>query len=118
MLRAAFEAGVCLPGLGESDDDDEFLDIDTDSESHTSDDEFSIQQLDEVLKDIPVGPERLACFAHTLQLCIKDGMKPAAALLSTLQKAAKLVKHVKNANITCANSLPKKSFNLFSCQGN
>lgn len=92
--------------------------IDTNSESHTSDDEFSIQQLDEVLKDIPVGPERLACFAHTLQLCIKDGLKLAAALLSTLQKAAKLVKHVKNASITCANSLPKKSFNLFSCQGN
>ena len=31
-----------------------------------SDDEFSVQQLDEVIKDVPFGPERLACFAHTL----------------------------------------------------
>lgn len=34
--------------------------------THTSDDEFSVQQLDEVIKDVPFGPERLACFAHTL----------------------------------------------------
>ena len=93
-MCAAFEAGVCRPGFEEIDDDDEFLDIDADSESHTSDDEFSVQQLDEVLKDILVGPEGLACVAHTLQLCIKDGLKPAAALLSTIQKAAKLVNHM------------------------
>ena len=93
-MCAAFEAGVCRPGFEEIDDDDEFLDIDADSQSHTSDDEFSIQQLDEVLKDILVGPEGLACVAHTLQLCIKDGLKPAAALLSTIQKAAKLVNHM------------------------
>ena len=35
-LHAAFEAGVCLPGFEKIDDDDEFLDIDADSESHTS----------------------------------------------------------------------------------
>ena len=35
-LHAAFEAGVCLSGFEEIDDDDEFLDIDADSESHTS----------------------------------------------------------------------------------
>ena len=63
------------------------------------DDEFSIQQLDEVLKDIQVGLERLACFAHTLQLCIKDGLKPATALLSTIQEAVKLVKHVKKSTM-------------------
>ena len=60
------------------------------------DDEFSIQQLDEVLKDIQVAS---ACFAHTLQLCIKDGLKPATALLSTIQEAVKLVKHVKKSTM-------------------
>jgi len=60
---------------------------------------MAIEELDKCLRELPICPERLACFAHTLQLCIKDGLKAASALLSAIQKAGRIVKHVKKSTL-------------------
>lgn len=42
-------------------------------------------------------PEHDACFAHTLQLVIKDGFKEIGAVNSVLAKVAKIVAHVRRS---------------------
>ena len=98
-MCAAFRGETSLPGFDGVDSDiAEFLDIGSDSGSDSSED-TTIESLDECLRDLPIGPERLACFAHTLQLCVKDGLKAATALRSAIQKVGKIVKHVKKSTL-------------------
>ena len=40
-----------------------------------------------------------ACFAHTLQLVIKDGLKEAGAIKKVLAKAANIVSHVRKSQV-------------------
>ena len=99
-MCAAFRDETSLPGFdGVVGEVDEFLDLGSGSESDSSDDTMAIEELDKCLRELPICPERLACFAHTLQLCIKDGLKAASALLSAIQKAGRIVKHVKKSTL-------------------
>jgi len=99
-MCAAFRDETSLPGFdGVMGEVDEFLDLGSGSESDSSDDTMAIEELDKCLRELPICPERLACFAHTLQLCIKDGLKAASALLSAIQKAGRIVKHVKKSTL-------------------
>ena len=100
-MCAAFRDETSLPGFdGVVGEVDEFLDLGSGSESDSSDNTMAIEELDKCLRELPICPERLACFAHTLQLCIKDGLKAASALLSAIQKESrKVVKHVKKSTL-------------------
>ena len=40
-------------------------------------------------------PQRISCFAHTLQLCIKDGS--CTQISKVLTKSARIVNHVKKS---------------------
>ena len=44
--------------------------------------------------------EHITCFAHTLQLVIKDGFKKAGQINKVLSKAASLVAHVRKSNLS------------------
>ncbi|XP_076283019.1 zinc finger BED domain-containing protein 4-like [Lasioglossum baleicum] len=48
-----------------------------------------------MVKAVRLSPtwERIPCFAHTLQLTIKDAMKPCTGLASLLQKCRRIVGH-------------------------
>lgn len=40
-------------------------------------------------------PQRVSCFAHTLQLSVKDGLKGCSGISKVLAKAVRIVNHVK-----------------------
>ena len=99
-MCATFRDETSLPGFnGVVGEVDEFLDLGSGSESDSSEDTMAIEELHKCLRELPICPERLACFAHTLQRCIKDGLKAASALLSAIQKAGRIVKHVKKSTL-------------------
>lgn len=75
-----------LPGFETEDTDKDF---DEDCEM----DEAEPQDI----TDDSVTTEHVPCFAHTLQLVIKDGMKQAGPINSVLSKAANIVSHVRRS---------------------
>ena len=87
----AFANSFTLPGFESvSIDDDD--DIESDAETveliDEGDDKMeddSVTQLDSLIEKIP---DRISCFAHTLQLCIKDGLSASARLTTSLNKVA------------------------------
>lgn len=50
--------------------------------------------------DLALGPKQIGCFAHTLQLCVKDGLAQCAILSRVLTKAAKVVNHIRKSTLT------------------
>lgn len=44
-------------------------------------------------------PEHQGCYAHTFQLCVKDGLKVADGIQALFGKVAKLVSHVRKSTI-------------------
>ena len=90
-MKKAFANSFTLPGFESvSIDDDD--DIESDAETveliDEGDDKMeddSITQLDSLIEKIP---DRISCFAHTLQLCIKDGLSASARLTTSLNKVA------------------------------
>ena len=44
-------------------------------------------------------PQRVSCFAHTLQLTVKDGLKASSEISKVLTKAARIVNHVKKSTV-------------------
>lgn len=82
---AKYDSGSDLDS--EPDDDDEMGDQgDADSETVESSEELFIYL-----------PQRDGCFAHTLQLVVKDGMKEIGSLRSLVSKVSALVSHIRKS---------------------
>lgn len=47
--------------------------------------------------------QRVSCFAHTLQLCVNDGIKECTPLKIPLSKARKIVSHVRKSTLETEN---------------
>ena len=85
-----------LPGFQvELDSDEDDLDDDDDDDQ----DEQSTESDDDVQLDEIEIPQRISCFAHTLQLTIKDGLKSCKQISSVLTKASLIVNHVRKSTI-------------------
>ena len=65
----------------------------------TSDSEQENMDLDERF-DLDIVPNRVSCFAHTLQLCVKDGISASQQVTKVIAKVAKIVNHVKKSTKT------------------
>ena len=84
---------VTLPGYGNDDDNDSGEDS-----SETDDDEQ--EQFEHVSISLEnFSFEHHACFAHTLQLVVKDGMKKVGPINSVLKRCSKLVSFVHKSTI-------------------
>jgi len=74
-MKKAFGNSVSLLGfLSTMDNVEEHTESDAELKISLSDDEDtedSNSQLDNIMEKIP---DRMSCFAHTLQLCVKDGL--------------------------------------------
>ena len=93
MLKA-FPESVSLPGF---DIDDEDENEDDDDMAGCFDEEDEIDDLN----DTSLIPKRISCFAHTLQLCVKDGLaSPSSIVTKVIAKAAKVVNHIKKSTLT------------------
>ena len=93
MMKAFSDFG--LPGFQEDKDDHEDYDEWSDDEI-TSDNEDD--HMDEEIYDFLKGHHK--CFAHVLQLVVKDGLKGSGAMLSrVLGKASKLVSFARKSTI-------------------
>ena len=75
-----------LPGLENLNEEED--DYDNDETVELSDDR-------EILEYLP--PQRVPCFAHTLQLVVKDGLQHAGQMRTTIAKVAKLVSYVRKS---------------------
>ena len=64
-----------------------------------SDNEDSEIETDIVENIFAFLPEHDPCFAHTLQLVVKDGLKEAGALTKVIAKASKVVAYVRKSTI-------------------
>ena len=53
-------------------------------------------------------PQRISCFAHTLQLTVNDGLKSCKHISSTISKASRIVNHVRKSTVAT-----EKMENLF-----
>ena len=88
-----------LPGFEATvqvDDADSDEEADTDSDDYDSDDsEDSGDGAD--LFDLLPESQHDPCFAHTLQLVVKDGMKEATYLRKVISKASTIVAHVRKS---------------------
>ena len=49
------------------------------------------------MENLEIVPDRVSCFVHTLQLCVKDGLKASTQLTLTINKVAQIVNHIKNS---------------------
>jgi len=76
-------------------------DVDFDSVDECPDEEVDVVEPVPITFDqeSDIQPSRISCFAHTLQLVIKDGFKNAEAVTRVLEKMARLVKHVRHSSI-------------------
>lgn len=83
-VKKAFTT-VTLPGYEEDNDEDGDL---SDEEDEDDFEPVSISSLGELFF------EHHACFSHTLQLVIKDGMKKAGQIQSVIKRCSKLVSSV------------------------
>uniref|UniRef100_A0A1X7VAT2 HAT C-terminal dimerisation domain-containing protein n=1 Tax=Amphimedon queenslandica TaxID=400682 RepID=A0A1X7VAT2_AMPQE len=91
-MKKAFQP-ISLPGFVLV-DSDESEDEDDDSESLG----ISIEECEEQDQlDVLDNLERISCFAHTLQLCIKDGITASRQVTKAIAKVAHIVNHVKKS---------------------
>lgn len=91
MMKAFTFPGVQL--LHQSDPESESgSDSETDLES---DEAASDTELEETL--LRYLPQHDACFAHTLQLVVKDGMKEIGSLHTLMSKVSSLVSHIRKS---------------------
>ncbi|KAJ8273908.1 hypothetical protein GJAV_G00106820 [Gymnothorax javanicus] len=80
-----------LPGmedLATSEDEDV-------EEEEEEEDDLQEQPLPDELKHLQA--QRSPCFAHTLQLVVKDGLKEAAAVQKVIKKVSKIVSHCRKS---------------------
>ena len=79
MLKA-----FSLPGFVDTDDQD------PDEPDHTTDDDPSDTAFDDL-------PDNMSCFAHTLQLVVKDGLKSVDQVNKVLRKTSTIVSSVRQS---------------------
>ena len=66
-----------------------------DDSSNSSDSDDNEDEDDDELEI----PQRVACFAHTLQLCVKDGLKASSTISAVLRKAGRVVSHCRKSTL-------------------
>ena len=96
-MRKAFPT---LPGF-------ELEDIDSDSESESSgaeevdedNDVVDLSSMNEIETNSGKVYHRLSCFAHTIQLSVKDGINECRSLTNSLKKASRIVSHFHKSTI-------------------
>ncbi len=81
--------------------DDSKSDESDSDHSDDSDADFCNDDIDEdnIVFEIPDIPHRISCFAHTLQLTVKDGLQSSKQIQSLLAKVGKIVNHVKKSTV-------------------
>ena len=77
------------------------LESDSDSEGLVEEiDDIDDGEMDDQWDDaVVMMAKRISCFAHTLQLCVNDGIKGCTRLKSPLAKAGKIVAHVRKSTL-------------------
>lgn len=96
-MRKAFPT---LPGF-------ELEDIDSDSESESSraeevdedNDVVDLSSMNEIETNSGKVYHHLSCFAHTIQLSVKDGINECRSLTNSLKKASRIVSHFHKSTI-------------------
>ncbi|KAI0215018.1 hypothetical protein LSAT2_032966, partial [Lamellibrachia satsuma] len=63
-----------------------------------SDDDDDVEH-DEQDVEVPELPQQSSCFAHTVQLLVKDGFKVATQTNKVLAKASTIVNHVRKSTV-------------------
>jgi len=81
-----------LPGFQEPTVAD--TDTDYDSDSDITSDDAALEPSEDMFDFLP---EHQPCFAHTLQLCVKDGMNDAGTLRKVIARASSIVTHVRKS---------------------
>ena len=72
----------------------------TSSDSTDSDDEEELQPVKICSSELDdIKPNHYSCFAHSLQLVVKDGMENAEQIKQVLAKASRLVSHVRHSTV-------------------
>ena len=69
----------------------------SDTESDQDDDEIGTDDLLDLPVDLEWALSRIKCFAHTLQLAVKDGIDSSKQVTVILAKVSKLVSHIKRS---------------------
>ena len=93
-VKKAFLETIDLPEFmveGDSEDEDRDIEEEGDDFGDSSDG----SKVDEKLS----LPQRVPCFAHTLQLCVKDGLKASSPIAAVLHKAGRIVSHCRKSTL-------------------
>jgi len=97
-MQKAFPDSVSLPSFDIETDEEDLIDSGDPLDSGEESDEQSGDEIGNFASfDLALGPKRIGCFAHTLQLCVKDGLAQCAILSRVLTKAAKVVNHIRKS---------------------
>lgn len=76
---------------------EESTDSENDCGDSSLDNELLFADRDEIYEDLSEVSQHIRCFAHTLQLVIKDGFKQAGSSNKVLSKVSALVSHVRRS---------------------
>ena len=82
-----------LPGFSKGNDDQPESELSSEDEDSIDD----VEPVDIEEAGLEFLPEHDTCFAHTLQLVVKDGFKEAGSLNKVLVKAGKIVTYVRKS---------------------
>ena len=97
-MQKAFPDSVSLPSFDIETDEEDLIDSGDPLDSGEESDEQSGDEIGNFASfDLALGPKRIGCFAHTLQLYVKDGLAQCAILSRVLTKAAKVVNHIRKS---------------------
>ena len=94
-VKKAFPDTVSMPSFEiEAESEESEQEDEGTEETDSSDDEDEAVELEKI--NIP---QRVSCFAHTMQLSVKDGLKACSGISKVLAKAARIVNHVKKSTV-------------------
>ena len=97
-MQKEFPDSVSLPSFDIETDEEDLIDSGDPLDSGEESDEQSGDEIGNFASfDLALGPKRIGCFAHTLQLYVKDGLAQCAILSRVLTKAAKVVNHIRKS---------------------
>ena len=85
-----------LPGFTEV-SNEECSDSEDDCVDNSLEDVEEIEDRDKIYYDLYEICQHVPCFAHTLQLVIKDGFKQAGNINKVISKVSSIVSHVKKS---------------------
>ena len=86
---------IKLPGFSKENDDQPESESELSSEDEDS--VVNVEPVDIEEAGLEFLPEHDTCFAHTLQLVVKDGFKEAGSLNKVLENAGKIVTYVRKS---------------------